>query len=215
MLEVEEIIKLNKDWISIFFLLSLLILGFLKKIDKKKFGLLVYSFTSEKYFSVYAKEKKINYFDLFNVSKIIFTIIIKSILLTFIIDELISIETFKTIFLIILIIIIARYFFLKYVFRFLNLENLFDQLIFKSISSYFRISLFTFPLLLIYRYTLPNSIIFLYLVSFLIAFVIFFMHLIIYYKIAHDRTSSFFYIILYLCAFKVTPWLLVYSYITS
>ncbi|MBJ25987.1 MAG: hypothetical protein CMC91_07680 [Flavobacteriaceae bacterium] len=215
MLEVEEIIKLNKDWISIFFLLSLLILGFLNKIDKKKFGLLVYSFNSEKYFSVYAKEKKINYFDLFNVSKIIFTTIIKSILLTFIIDELISFETFKTIFLIILIIIVPRYFFLKYVFKFLNLQNLFDQLIFKSISTYFRMSLFTFPLLLIYRYTLPTSIIFLYLVSFLIAFVIFFMHLIIYYKIAHDKTSSFFYIILYLCAFKVTPWLLVYSYITS
>ena len=215
MLEVEEIIKLNKDWISIFFLLSLLILGFLKKIDKKKFGLLVYSFTSEKYFSVYAKEKKTNYFDLFHVSKIIFIIIIKSILLTFLIDELISFETFKSISLIILIIIIPRYFFLKYISRFLNLENLFDQLIFKSISSYFRISLFTFPLLLIYRYTLPTSIIFLFLVSFLIAFVIFFMHLIIYYKIAHDRTSSFFYIILYLCAFKITPWLLVSDYIIN
>ena len=215
MLEAEEIIKLNKDWISIFFLLSLLILGFLKKIDKKKFELLIYYVTSEKYFSIYAKEKKANYFDLFNVSKIIFIIIIKSILLTFIIDELISFKTFKTISLIILIIIVSRYFFLKYVFRFLNLENLFDQLIFKSISSYFRMSLLTFPLLLIYIYALSTSIIFLSLVSFLIAFVIFFMHLIIYYKIAHDRTSSFFYIILYICAFKVTPWLLVYSYITS
>ena len=215
MLEAEEIIKLNKDWISIFFLLSLLILGFLKKIDKKKFELLIYYVTSEKYFSIYAKEKKANYFDLFNVSKIIFIIIIKSILLTFIIDELISFKTFKTISLIILIIIVSRYFFLKYVFRFLNLENLFDQLIFKSISSYFKMSLFTFPLLLIYRYTLPTSITFLFLVSFLIAFVIFYIHLTIYYKIAPNKTSSFFYIILYLCAFKVTPWLLLYSYITS
>jgi len=215
MLEVEEIIKSNKDWVSIFFLLSLLILAFLKNIDKKKFGLLIYSVNSEKYFSIYAKEKKINYFDLFNILKIIFIIIIKSILLTFIIDELISFQTFKTVFLIILIIIVSRYLFLKYVFRFLNLENLFDQLIFKSISSYFRISLFTFPLLLIYRYTFPTNIKFLFLVSFLIAFVIFFMHLIIYYKIAHNRTSSFFYIILYLCAFKITPWLLVYGYITS
>ena len=214
MLEAEEIIKLNKDWISIFFLLSLLILGFLKKIDKKKFELLVYYVTSEKYFSIYAKEKKANYFDLFNVSKIIFIIIIKSILLTFIIDELISFETFKTVSLIILIIIVSRYFFLKYVFRFLNLENLFDQLIFKSISSYFKMSLFIFPLLLIYRYTLPSSIIFLFLLLFLIAFVIFFSHLIIYYKIANDRISNFFYIILYLCAFKLTPWLLVYGYIT-
>jgi hypothetical protein len=215
MLEVEEIIKSNKDWISIFFLLSLLILGFLKNIDKKKFGFLIYSFTSEKYFSIYAKEKKANYFDLFNILKIIFTIMIKSILLTFIIDELISFQTFKTVALIILIIIVSRYFFLKYVFRFLNLENLFEQLIFKSISLYFRISLFTFPLLLIYRYTFPTNIKFLFLVSFLIAFVIFFMHLIIYYKIAHNRASSFFYIILYLCAFKITPWLLVYDYITS
>ena len=214
MLEVEEIIKLNKDWVSIFFLLSLLILGFLKKIDKKKFELLVYSLTSEKYFSIYAKEKKTKYFDLFNASKIIFTIIINSILLTFIIDELISFKTFKTVFLIILIIIVPRYFFLKYVFRFLNLENLFDQLIFKSISSYFKMSLFIFPLLLIYRYTLPTSITFLFLISFLIAFVIFYMHLIIYYKIANDRISNFFYIILYLCAFKLTPWLLVYGYIT-
>ena len=215
MLEVEEIIKSNKDWVSIFFLLSLLILAFLKNIDKKKFGLLIYSVNSEKYFSIYAKEKKINYFDLFNILKIIFIIIIKSILLTFIIDELISFQTFKTVFLIILIIIVSRYLFLKYVFRFLNLENLFDQLIFKSISSYFRISLFTFPLLLIYRYALPNSITFLFLVSFLIAFLIFFVHLIIYYKITHNRTSSFLYIILYLCAFKITPWLLVYGYITS
>lgn len=215
MLEVEEIIKSNQDWISTFFLLSLLILGFLKNIDKKKFQLLTYSISSEKYFSVYAKEKRINYFDLFNILKIIFIIIIKSILLTFIIDELISFQTFKTVFLIILIIIVSRYFLLKYVFRILNLENLFEQLIFKSISSYFRISLFTFPLLLIYRYTFPNNITFLFLASFLIAFVIFFMHLILYYKIAHNRTSSFFYIILYLCAFKITPWLLVYGYITS
>ena len=215
MLEVEEIIKSNKDWISIFFLLSLLILAFLKNIDKKKFELLVYSVTSEKYFSIYAKEKKTNYFDFFNILKIIFIIIIKSIFLTFIIDKLISFETFKTVFLIVLIIIVSRYLFLKYAFRFLNLENLFEQLIFKSISSYFRISLFTFPLLLIYRYTFPNNITFLFLASFLIAFVIFFMHLILYYKIAHNRTSSFFYIILYLCAFKITPWLLVYGYITS
>ena len=68
MIEPEEIIKLNQDWISIFFLLSLLILGVLKIIDKKKFGLLVYSINSEKYYSVYAKEKKTNYFNLFYIT---------------------------------------------------------------------------------------------------------------------------------------------------
>ena len=79
-----------------FFLLSLLILGVLKIIDKKKFGLLVYSTKSEKYYSIYAKEKKTNYFDLFYIIKILFVIIIKSILLTFIIDELFSlIYTFQ------------------------------------------------------------------------------------------------------------------------
>ena len=119
-----------------------------------------------------------------------------------------------TFYIAIILIIVLRYFFLKYIFKFINLENLFEQVVFKSISSYFKISLLTFPLLLLYIYTLPTSITFLFLISFLIAFVIFFMHLIIYYKIPHDRTSSFFYIILYLCAFKVTPWLLVYSYIT-
>ena len=56
MFEVEKIIKLNQDWISIFLLLSLLIIGFLKNIDKKKFGMLVYSINSENYFSSYAKE---------------------------------------------------------------------------------------------------------------------------------------------------------------
>ena len=98
MIEPEEIIKLNQDWISIFFLLSLLILGVLKIIDKKKFGLLVYSTESEKYYSIYAKGKKTNYFNLFYIIKILFVIIIKSILLTFIIDELIFFETFKTVF---------------------------------------------------------------------------------------------------------------------
>ena len=123
MIEPEEIIKLNQDWISIFFLLSLLILGVLKIIDKKKFGLLVYSINSEKYYSVYAKEKKTNYFNLFYIIKILFVIIIKSILLTFIIDEFIFFQTFKTVFLIIILIIVLRYFFLKYVFKFINLEN--------------------------------------------------------------------------------------------
>lgn len=214
MIEPEEIIKLNQDWISIFFLLSLLILGVLKIIDKKKFGLLVYSINSEKYYSVYAKEKKTNYFNLFYIIKILFVIIIKSILLTFIIDELIFFQTFKTVFLIIILIIVLRYFFLKYVFKFINLENLFEQVVFKSISSYFKISLLTFPLLLLYIYTFSKNLTFLFFFSFLIVSAIFFKHLIIYFKISDNKASSFFYIILYLCAFKITPWLLVYGYIT-
>jgi len=215
MFEVEKIIKLNQDWISIFFLLSLLIIGFLKNIDKKKFGILVYSINSEKYFSSYAKEKQINYLNPFNLLKMIFILNIISFLLTSIIDELISFEKFRTVYLIIMIIIISRYFILKYISRFLNLANLFEQLVFKSFSSYFRISLLAFPLLLIYNYTFPTNFNFLFFLSFIIASGIFIGHLRIYYKIAYNKSSSFFYIILYLCAFKITPWLLVSDYIIN
>ena len=123
-------------------------------------------------------------------------------------------QTFKTVFLIIILIIVLRYFFLKYIFKFINLENLFEQVVFKSISSYFKISLLTFPLLLLYIYTFSKNITFLFFFSFLIVSAIFFKHLIIYFKISDNKVSSFFYIILYLCAFKITPWLLVYGYIT-
>ena len=215
MFEVEKIIKLNQDWISIFFLLSLLIIGFLKNIDKKKFGILVYSINSEKYFSSYAKEKQTNYLNPFNLLKMIFILNIISFLLTSIIDELISFEKFRTVYLIILIIIISRYFILKYISRFLNLANLFEQLVFKSFSSYFRISLLAYPLLLIYNYTFPTNFNFLFFLSFIIASGIFIGHLRIYYKIADNKSSSFFYIILYLCAFKITPWLLVSDYIIN
>ena len=215
MFEVEKIIKLNQDWISIFFLFSLLIIGFLKNIDKKKFGILVYSINSEKYFSSYAKEKQTNYFSPFNLLKIIFILNIISFLLTSIIDEFTSFEKFRTVYLIILIISISRYFILKYISRFLNLANLFEQLVFKSFSSYFRISLLAFPLLLIYNYTFRTNFNFLFFLSFIIASGIFIGHLRIYYKIADNKSSSFFYIILYLCAFKITPWLLVSDYIIN
>ena len=215
MFEVEKIIKLNQDWISIFLILSLLIIGFLKNIDKKKFGILVYSINSEKYFSSYAKEKQTNYLNPFNLLKMIFILNIISFLLTSIIDELISFQKFRTVYLIIMIIIISRYFILKYISRFLNLTNLFEQLVFKSFSSYFRISLLAFPLLLIYNYTFPTNFNFLFFLSFIIASGIFIGHLRIYYKIAYNKSSSFFYIILYLCAFKITPWLLVSDYIIN
>ena len=215
MLNPEEILKLNQDWISIFFTFSFIILAFLRSLNKKRFDLLILLSNTEKYYSLYGREKTIKYLNLFNSLKTLVVLIIKSLLLTFIIDKSSSYKTFQSIFLIVSVTIIFRYFLFKHIFRFLNLDNLFNETVFKSISSYFRISLLSLPLLLLYSYTFVESSIFLFISSSLIVSTILYTHLMIYFKIANYNVASIFYIILYLCAFKITPWLWLYSYITA
>jgi len=215
MLNPEEILKLNQDWISIFFTFSFIILAFLRSLNKKRFDLLILLSNKEKYYSLYGREKTIKYLNLFNSLKTLVVLIIKSLLLTFIIDKSSSYKTFQSIFLIVSVTIIFRYFLFKHIFRFLNLDNLFNETVFKSISSYFRISLLSLPLLLLYSYTFVESSIFLFISSSLIVSTILYTHLMIYFKITNYNVASIFYIILYLCAFKITPWLWLYGYITA
>ncbi len=213
MLNPEEIVKLNQDWISIFFFLSFIIISFLRNLDKKKFDLLILLSNTEKYYSVYGKEKTNYHINLFSLLKILVILIVKSLFVTFIIDNSSSYKTFQSIFLIILATIIFRHFLLKNIFKLLNLDNLLSETVFKSISSYFRISLLSLPLLLLHSYTFVGNSTFLFICSSVIIFTILYTHITIYLKVLSHDGASIFYIILYLCAFKITPWLWLYAYL--
>ena len=215
MLDPKEILKLTQDWISIIFLLFFLLIALLRNQDKKRFDMLILFFSSEKYFRIYGKEKKTNYLNPFDLSLIFIVLIVKSLLFFFVFDKILkypsSYKTFQNIFLILMTIISIRHYFFKYVFIYLNLYDVYSETVFKSISSYFRISILSSSLLLLYQYTFLANSTFLFTCLLLVIVLTLYTHLKIYLKIVNHTPSNIFYIILYLCAFKITPWLWLYS----
>ena len=119
--------------------------------------------------------------------------------------------SFLNFFFVISIIVIVRYEILNLLFQFSNQSELFQQTVFRSLSFFAIISFYALFFFSIYFYRfIENNDLLLFIIFFVICSV-YFSHLSIYLRIVRINPQNLVYLILYLCAFKIAPWLWLYK----
>jgi len=212
-------IELNKtflieDWIILSLILGFFLIGLLKKINSTRFLYLIRFYETIIYIKIYDKGHKglkTNFF-YFAVLFTLKTFSLSIYLLTNKIFNNLKGFYFFLLILITLISLASIRLFLLYVFSILfNYKEKFYKLIFASSTYYLQSSflLFFSNLLLlfifksgIYQMYIMFALSFLYLIT---------KQLLFFLKNIKDLKSFFFYIILYLCAFKIFPWILIFK----
>ena len=119
--------------------------------------------------------------------------------------------SFFTFYLVVSSLVIIRYWILKLIFKYSNQFKLFQHTVFRSISYYGSISLYTIVFISFYYYRFYDNINLLFIITALILCLVYLSHLTIYIEIIQKNPSSIVYLILYLCAFKIAPWLWLYK----
>ena len=205
----------QQDWITISLLIIFSLSVYLYRIERRQFGMLLYFWKSKNYFNIYDKEKYANPLHRFNAILIFITLITFSILGYFFHDIiLLSIFgkiSFISFFLALTAMVIARYGILRLIFTLSGYAELYQQIIFRSLSFYGLISLYGFFFFSFYYYIFITESNLLLLLFILILCSVYISHLIIYFRIISSNPNYLVYLILYLCAFKIAPWLWLYK----
>ena len=220
MIGVEERMVFSPDWVTIFFLIVLLLLAAIKYNFNDRLSAMMSLIYSEKYFTEYAKTKPVlfNGYNIlfFFVFFITFSLLIYYGLNAFLNPEfLIDLTYFGKILLglfVFLIFRIATGALLSIVFEVKEDYMLFSLV---KISNLYFISIFTLPILLLVAYA--NTKYYKILIGLAIGFALL-LFLVRYFRaLQNDRINftSIFYLFLYLCALEIAPFILVYKLIVS
>tara|TARA_B100001175_G_scaffold310808_1_gene314364 strand:- start:4196 stop:4852 length:657 start_codon:yes stop_codon:yes gene_type:complete len=205
----------QQEWITISIFFIFILFVYLHKLNKNQFKLLFSFWDSKSYYKTYYRgnlAKPINSFNLILtlISLITFSLLgyffYEKILLSFL-GEI----SFLTFFIILSVLVIFRYGMLKLIFQQSNQLEIFKQTVFRSINFYALISLYTLLFISIYNYRFNTYSEILFIISILILCVVFFTHLTIYIRVIRNNPQNLVYLILYLCAFKIAPWLWLYK----
>ncbi len=220
MIGVEERMVFSPDWVTILFLIVVLLLAAIKYNFNDRLSAMMSLIYSEKYFTEYAKTKPV----LFNGYNILFFFVFFitfSLLIYYGLNAflnpvfLIDLTYFGKILLglfIFLIFRIATGALLSIVFEVKEDYMLFSLV---KISNLYFISIFTLPILLLVAYA--NTKYYKILIGLAIGFALI-LFLVRYFRaLQNDRINftSIFYLFLYLCALEIAPFILVYKLIVS
>ena len=215
MFQWTEKIQPQQDWITVLIILIFTLSVFLFKRNPHQFKLLVYFWRSKSYFNIYDKERYANPLHMFNLILIFITLITVSLLSYFfyekILFSLLGGISFLSFLLVISAVVVFRYGLLKLIFQYSNHLELFQQTVFRSISFYSMISLYALFLFSVYHFGFPDNSNFLFLIFLLILCFVFVTQLTVYLRIIRFNQIRIVYLILYLCAFKIAPWLWLYK----
>ncbi|MGB5243232.1 MAG: DUF4271 domain-containing protein [Lutimonas sp.] len=220
MIGVEERMVFSPDWVTILFLIVVLLLAAIKYNFNDRLSAMMSLIYSEKYFTEYAKTKPVlfNGYNIlfFFVFFITFSLLIYYGLNAFLNPEfLIDLTYFGKILLglfVFLIFRIATGALLSIVFEVKEDYMLFSLV---KISNLYFISIFTLPILLLVAYA--NTKYYKILIGLAIGFALI-LFLVRYFRaLQNDRINftSIFYLFLYLCALEIAPFILVYKLIVS
>ena len=205
----------QQDWVAIIIILIFALCIHLLKINPHQFKLLVSFWRSNTYFKIYAKEKYFNPLNMFNLTLTMISLITITLLSYFfyekIIMSLLGGISYIIFFLFLSALILVRFFLLKFIFRLANQSEIYLNTIFKSISFYAIISIYSLFFFTIYYYRFPGNNNFLIIIILMIVCSVFLSHLTIYIKIIITSPNRLVYLILYLCTFKISPWLWLYK----
>jgi hypothetical protein len=215
MFQWTEKIQLQQDWITVLIILIFTLSVYLFNRNPHQFKLLVCFWRSKSYFNIYDKEKYANPLNMFNLILIFITLITVSLLSYFfyekILFSLLGGISFLSFLLFISAVVVLRYGLLKLIFQRSNHLELFQQTVFRGISFYAMISLYALFLFSFYHFGFPDNSNFLFLIILLILLFVFVTQLTVYLRIIRFHQIRIVYLILYLCAFKIAPWLWLYK----
>lgn len=215
MFQWTEKIQLQQDWITVLIILIFTLSVYLFKRNPHQFKLLLCFWRSKRYFNIYDKEKYANPLHMFNLILIFITLITVSLLSYFfyekILFSLLGGISFLSFLLFISALVVLRYGLLKLIFQLSKHLELFQQTVFRGISFYAMISLYALFLFSVYHYGFPDNSNFLFMIILLILFFVFVTQLTVYLRIIRLHQIRIVYLILYLCAFKIVPWLWLYK----
>ena len=202
----------QQDWISLVFLFNFILFTILGSSNKSEFKYFIRFFDSALYFKIYGKEKtRLHRFTI--IGTLFLTLNFSLILfytLTFLKFASPSFPFFINLTFGILALILIRFIVENTVFKLLGLKELTESFQFKSLSHQIQISILSFFLFLFYQFTFHYSE-FLYalLVTILILYVL--SQLSLYREYWNEFKGNLLYLILYLCVFKIAPWIVLYS----
>ncbi|MFD1314980.1 DUF4271 domain-containing protein [Namhaeicola litoreus] len=220
MIGVEERMVFSPDWITIFFLIVIVLLAAIKYHFNDRLSAMMSLIYSEKYFTEYAKTKPV----LFNGYNILFFIVFFitfSLLIFYGLNAFVNngfqieLSYFSIILLGLFSFLVLRMILgslLAFIFEVQD-EYIYFSLI--KISNLYLISIYTLPILLLVAYA--NTKYYKILIGLAIIFASVLILVRYFRSLQNDRINftSIFYLFLYLCALEIAPIILVYKLIVS
>ena len=207
--------NLESDWMSLTFLINLLIIMILYKLDRNRLKSLTNIFKIRIYFGKYSDEKQLNYFSYFNFWSSI--LILNSISLTYFSFSNYSPITLYSgleyyyLLLGLSFIVFLRHLLIQFVFIQLELKKKFKLVFYKNFTLTVQTSIFLIGLVFLWNYITIPSI----LIESILLFVTlywFINQFSEYFSFFKSRPQDLIYIILYLCTFKLAPWIWIYLF---
>lgn len=207
----------QQDYITILILLVFVLFVYLYRRNQHQFKLLASFWRTKIYFNIYIKEKMVNPFNSFNMILTLISLFTFSLLISLFYNNILMSSygeiSFFTFFVILTSLVIFRYGLLQLIFRLINQSKLYHQTVVMSQGYYGIISLFSLLFISVYYYCFFYNVDLLFFVIILILSGIFLSHMSIYLRIIKEHPVKVIYLILYLCAFKIVPWLWLYNLI--
>ena len=204
--------KLHHDWVSILIFSNLILLSYTKWRYDRKFTSFFKSIDPSIYFNNYGNNFFFN--RSFGVSILIFSLVNISLYLIFILDyfNLIKMNLFEffILFSFLLSIGFVSYFTCSILGGALRVRKQSLGYSLNNLRFLFRISIFIFTILSIHHFYFFNTFLFLKITFFCVLMFYYLYSIIISYNFLKDLDKGKFYFILYLCTFKITPWVFIY-----
>ena len=207
-------IHASVDWITFYLFMIFGMLAFLSHQHNSQFRLFLDVRNLNNYLNIYGKDKYLSPSHQFNLILFLVSLFTFAIFANFFYQEILVSFLGKIEFIKILLFLfcfgVIRYFLLKIILNPMGLKKSLDQLYFKSLTINGVLGIIGGCFLLLYHFTFPDNPNFL-LTGFVIILVTSLIyHIKIYINITSKNPSHLFYIILYICGFKIAPWLWLY-----
>ncbi len=201
------------DWMSLIFLLNLVILAVLYKLNPNRLKSLVNILKPRIYFGKYSHEKELNYFSYFNTLS--FFLIASTLTLTYFSLSAYSSNplnySFEYYYLLIGVsaILFFRHILTQVIANQLGFQRVIKMALYKNFSLATQSSIILIGLVFLWNY---SSLPLIFIESILVLIALFWVinQFTIYFSFFKSRSEDLIYIILYLCTVKLAPWIWVY-----
>ncbi|MFY7672098.1 DUF4271 domain-containing protein [Tenacibaculum sp. MEBiC06402] len=210
-----EVISRNlvsNDWITLVFIIALVLIALMKLYKPQLLLGYTIALFSQGFIENRA-EKKPSIFATFHVLIFAFSTIIFSITLYFVLEDFLLIKAFNfvNVFIGLTTFLIVKFLFIKLIAKTLDIEEETRYFIFSQSGYMYNISIWLFPVLILFNYWYSN-----------IRFLLFFICLLLIFRgfliIRNNKKlifNNFFYFILYFCSLELAPLLIIYKTTTT
>ena len=206
-----------ENWVLAVFFLQFALLSLLYRSYKYEATYFIRLFDFTSYLRIFGKERDLSLWRPFQLGIYVFLMIMLSLLATFLWSHYFAAEHSPTVFLSSLGILIAvsllRYFSLHLIAWLFELQTISKLLVFKGVSSYGYLALVLYCISLLYYFSpMENPTLFLWIGFGLFLVGNLFIQSVHYVSLTKPSFQSSIYIFLYICIFKIAPWIWIYKW---